>query len=163
MKNAQLLILLIIVIMVASFVQRGINKSEDRSLQNNSTPTITQTPTPIPTEKSTPTVFKKSPTPTVQTQNNPSTDINYYKYPNSQVEESSRNRLVLVSTDDPNVITGWYIERLKSQNMKANSFVKTQTNKNVLNKLVSSNGSIKVSIMISKKNSDTNTKIVVEI
>ena len=162
MRNAQLLIFLIIVVTAASFIQKGANKNENQNPENNSkaiSPSATPSPTPADTAPAI-----KNPTPTAtQNQNSSSTDMNFYKYPNSQTEESGGNRLVLNSSDDPNKITEWYIEKLKNQNMKLNSFVKTKTNNNVLNKLISSNGTIKVSITISKKNSDTNAKIAVEI
>src|SRR3989338_3904764 len=164
MKNVHLLVILIGLIALASFVQKGINKNENKNLENNSPADISQTPIPSPTEKPTPAVIKENPTPIVtENQNSSQADINFYKYPNSQTEESGGNRLVLNSSDDPNKITEWYIEKLKSQNLSVNSFVKTKTNNNVLNKLISSNGTIKVSITISKKNSDTNAKIAVEI
>ena len=163
MKNVHLLVILIGLIALASFVQKGINKNENKNLENNSPADISQTPIPSPTEKPTPAVIKENPTPIVtENQNSSQADINFYKYPNSQTEESGGNRLVLNSSDDPNKITEWYIEKLKSQNLSVNSFVKTNTNKNVLNKLISSNGATKISIAISKKNSENTTRIVIE-
>jgi len=47
--------------------------------------------------------------------------------------------------------------------MNAKSFVQTNTNGNILNKLVSANGETKVSIEISKNGSEAQTKISINI
>ena len=163
MKNIQLLILLMTGIIITSFVQKNIGRNESKNSDNNSIAPISASPTSIQKELS-PTIALKNLTPTtIQNQNTSKTDINFYRYPNSQVEESSGSRLVLNSIDDPSKITEWYTQKLKNQNLSVNSFVKTKTNENVLNKLVSSNRSIKISVEIIKKNSDTFTKIKINI
>lgn len=169
MKNAELLLILLIIIIVASFVQGNIlNKNKTKVIKNNlSTPTFTLNSTPTIIISPTITIYKKSspPTPGVDAPNSNSSgqNINDYRYSNSSVKEESGNRLSLESSDDPNAITNWYKEKLKSQNMNVNSFVTTSSNGNILNKLVSANGSIKISVEILRKSSDNTTEINVKI
>jgi len=57
----------------------------------------------------------------------------------------------------------WHKEKITSMGMNAKSFVQTNTNGNILNKLVSANGETKVSIEISKNGSEAQTKISINI
>lgn len=65
------------------------------------------------------------------------------------------------SSADPQVITNWYKSKIETLGTSAKSFVQTNTNGNVLNKLVAANGSSKVSVEISKSSSDSQTSILV--
>ena len=166
MKNAELLLILVIVIVVASLLQGNIlNKNKTKVIKNNfPTPTITSSPTPTVVISPTATVYKKNSIPTpIQGSTNSGQDINSYKYPNSSVKEENSSKLLLESSDDPNTITNWYKEKLRSLNMNVNSFVTTKSNGTVLNKLVSANGEVKVSIEISKTNNQSSVEIIVSI
>lgn len=66
------------------------------------------------------------------------------------------------SDDNPDTITAWYKEKLKSLGYNANSFVVTKANDKILNKLVSDNGTNQIRIEISKENGNSPVKIKVE-
>ena len=166
MKNVELLLILIVTLGAASFVQGNIfNKNKTKIIKNNlPVPSIIPSNTPSVTISLTPSIYKKNFTPTpTQASSNSKQNINDYKYPNSSMNELSGNKLSLQSSDDPNTITNWYKDKLKSLNMNANSFVTTSSNGVVLNKLVSANGETKVSITISKKNDQPSVGIAVSI
>ena len=167
MKNISLLILLIIILAVASVAQKSFNKSEDIKNKKN----LISAPTSSPTSKPTPTivgqtkdnsVFQSSPSP-AGSSNTTIHSIGSFIYPNSTVVFQSDSKLTLQSTDSPSKITDWYKERITSLNTKAKSFVQTSSNGNILNKLASANSLLKVEVEISKKISDSFTKIGVDI
>lgn len=166
MKNVELLLILLVLVILASFVQENImNKNKTKIIKNNlPTPKLIPSPTPIITISPVVTVYRNIPTPTpIQGSTNSGQNINGYKYPNSSVKEENETKLFLESGDDSNVITNWYKDKLKNQNMNVNSFVATNTNGNVLNKLVSANGEARVSIEISKKNNQASVEIIINI
>ena len=53
----------------------------------------------------------------------------------------------------------WYKDKIKALGMNATSFVQTNTNDNVLNKLVAANNSQKVTVEISRSNSSSPTSV----
>ncbi|MDO8498394.1 MAG: hypothetical protein Q7S44_01265 [bacterium] len=67
------------------------------------------------------------------------------------------------SSDDTTAITNWYREKIKSLGMSTTSFVQTNTNGNVLNKLVGSDGQKEIEVEISKKSSSKEAKIVLNV
>jgi len=75
--------------------------------------------------------------------------------------ESSSASSVFESNDDPDLITNWYKEKIKSLGMNSKSFVQTKTNGNVLNKLVGARGDKEIRVGIVKKNDESVTKITV--
>ncbi len=106
-------------------------------------------PTSAPTNTSTPTINNSS--------------INNYMYPNSSVVSSSNNFLSLTSEDSADVITDWYKNKIDSEGMNVTSFVTTNTNDNVLNKLVGADGTYEVSVEISKISNSSTVHIEVSI
>ena len=106
-------------------------------------------PTSAPTNTSTPTINNSS--------------INNYMYPNSSVVSSSNNFLSLTSEDSADVITDWYKNKIDSEGMNVTSFVTTNTNDNVLNKLVGADGTNEVSVEISKISNSSTVHIEVSI
>jgi len=78
-------------------------------------------------------------------------------YPNSTRQDANRWK----SGDDPGVITNWYKNKIEALGMNTKSFVQTNTNGQVLNKLVAANDNIKVSVEISKSPSDSQALILV--
>lgn len=166
MKNVELLLILIVVLGIASFVQGNIfNKNKTKIIKNNlPSPTLTPSSTPTIIISPTVTVYKKNSIPTPkQDTTNSGQDINSYKYPSSSVKEESGNRLFLESTDDPQAITNWYKEKITSLGMNANSFVQTNTNGNILNKLAATKSGFKINVKISKKTNDEKTKIEISL
>lgn len=83
-----------------------------------------------------------------------------FKYPNSE-QLSNNNNLVLNSTDNPQVITDWYKNEITAKGFTTTSFVQTNTNGEILNKLVGSNGNKEVRVEISKE--ANNPAVVIKI
>ena len=80
----------------------------------------------------------------------PSFDLSDFKYPNSSQVGNLENGIKLESSDDPNTITDWYQEKIRSLGFKSKSFVKTNTNGNILNKLVAASANKEVRVEIEK-------------
>jgi hypothetical protein len=96
------------------------------------------------------------------TTDSPGGDRNYI-FPNSEIVEISDSKYVLVSTSSADEITDWYTEKLNSLGLNINTRVRTKANDKVLNKLVAASSSVKVTIEISRENSNSNIGIVVTI
>lgn len=79
-------------------------------------------------------------------------DLTGYVYPNAQTLSSSAEKLELKSTDNPDIITQWYKDKLKQNDFSINTSVKTTTNGVVSNKLSASNGQTTYEVSISKDN-----------
>lgn len=107
--------------------------------------------TPIP--EATPKKTLPTPTPTANSQ----PAAGSWVYPNSTQLATGKWQ----SSADPGVITNWYKSKIEALGTSAKSFVQTNTNGNVLNKLVAANGSSKVSVEISKGSADSQTSILV--
>ena len=87
-------------------------------------------------------------------------DLSSFQYPGALVKESSESRVVLESNDSPGAVTEWYQRQIESRGMNTKSFVKTNSNGSILNKLAGAgNGSIAVEI--SAQEGSNPTKIVV--
>ncbi len=160
MKNLQLLIILIITLIVISLIQReGVDNSNQKKNIITLPPTKSQTQTPIPTQASAPTLVLPTLIPESFSQKN----IKSFVYPNSIVLNKSEKEMALQSSDDPSSITNWYKEKVISLDMKAQSFVQTNTNGNILNKLAGARTGFKVTLKIEKNNSSSSTAIKVSI
>ena len=149
MRNLQLLVILVLVLFAASLIQKEGLGSKQTQKKNIMVPTPTPTPIPIPTS------IPSTSTPTPFFQINMSSFI----YPGSTILNQSEDKMTLQSSDDPQAITNSYKKKITSMGMNAKSFVQTNTNGNILNKLAGANGSINVSIEISKQNSESKTVI----
>lgn len=160
MNNARVLAVLITIIIVASFIQRNYFRNIQKGkgdAEVKITPTFALKPTEIPTQTSI-----SAPTPSQRpspTFGSVDITINNFIYPNSVRTSISMNNVVMKSNDHPQAITDWYKEKIKSLGMNINSFIQTNTNGNVLNKLLSANSGFKISVIISKKNNEVNTEI----
>lgn len=88
-------------------------------------------------------------------------ETNSYQYPNSQVTNSSGNSLSLLTTDNVDVVTSWYKDKISSEGMNVKSFVTTKANDNVVNKLVGASGEREIRVDIEKKSGDINVYITV--
>lgn len=126
-----------------------------RTIPKEPTPASTPSPTLTPTFYPSPTVKVLIPTSTIAPKTS-SSSIDF-QYPGSIIITSG----VYQSFDSPDKITDWYKNKMKSMGYSANSFVKTSTNGNILNKLVSANGSSTINVEISRSPSDSVTKIIV--
>ena len=164
MRNVQILIFFIIIIIVASFVQKEGLSNKQIQKKNIMTPALTPAsnsadaiPTSAPSQS--PTLIPSTSTPVPSAQKN----ISAFVYPGSIILNQSEDKMTLQSTDDPQAITNWYKEKLISLNMKAKSFVTTNTNGNILNKLVGAGNGLKVKIQIEKDNTSSTTAINISI
>lgn len=166
MRNAKLLLILLIIIILASLAQGNIlDRNKIKVIKNNiPTPTLIPSKTPTITILPTGTVYKKNsiPTPT-QGSANSGQNINDYRYPNSSVKEEGESKLSLESTDDSNTITNWYKGKITSLGMNTKSFVQTNTNGNILNKLVAAKSGFKISVEVSKKSNEEKVEISVSL
>lgn len=82
---------------------------------------------------------------------NEQTNLKEFNYPNSTPASIDENGLTLKSSDDSTAITDWYKNRIKSLGMNTTTFIDTNTNGNILNKLVGSDGKQQIAVEISKK------------
>lgn len=121
-----------------------VNKTrlEGRSLTSSPSPTLpTATPNP------------QTPLPSINSLNksaNSSANRQEFSYPNAKVISSDKNSVILESTDSVNTITNWYKKQIQSQGLKTTSFIETNTNGEILNQLVGTNGTDKIQVSISK-------------
>ena len=119
---------------------------------------VSPTPSPTPEESSTPhnsvsiTITTPKPAPTSQ-----STQDIGLQYPGSNKTSSN----TYTSSDDPQKITDWYKDKIKSLGANSKSFVQTNTNGNVLNKLVGAKSGLTISVEIKKAAGDGQTVITV--
>ena len=164
MQNFKILFILIAVFLLIAVFQRNYYKNKTvEKTKLGPTPTVAVSP-----------VVKISPQPTLVPQDNLSpvptgvpskTSVNNnYIYPNSFNINQNGNEITLESSDDPQVITDWYKGKIQSLNLSAKSFVQTNANDNVLNKLVASNGNREIRVEISKgpQDSTVNVKIFLQ-
>ena len=86
-----------------------------------------------------------------------------YKYPNSQIVTSTANSLNTTSTDNPDTITSWYKEKIRSEGLNVKSFVTTKTNGNFLSKLVGASSEKEIRINIEKPTDEIKAHIEVSL
>lgn len=135
-----------------------LTKPSPTNSTNPSVPAPTNTPTPSPQ----PTVIPPTATPT----NKPtqqSQKISDFQYPGSTIISIINNAAVFESNDDPKKITDWYKDKIKSLGMTATSFVQTNSNGNILNKLVGAKSGSEVRVEITKQNNSQKLKISVSL
>ena len=153
MRNLQLLVILVLIIFAVSLIQEEGLGSKQIQKKNIMTPIPTPTPISIPTS------IPSTSTPIPSSQINMSSFV----YPGSIILNQSGDEMTLQSTDDPQAITNWYKEKITGTGMNAKSFVQTNTNGNVLNKLIGAKAGFKVKIQIEKNSSGNITAIKVSL
>lgn len=94
---------------------------------------------------------------------NTSTQISEFLYPNSKINSQTSSSAVLQSSDSTNSITDWYENKLRSLGYGTTSFVKTSSNNNILNKLVTAKNGNQVSVEIKKTADSSQTTITLEV
>ena len=123
--------------------QSQLTQEANPSATSGVTPTLTKTSTPSPK----PTV---APVPTDPPAGTNDVPLDAFHYSNSTVKSQTRASLFLESTDAPESITSWYIEKIKNARTNTRSFVQTNTNGNVNNVLAAASSNVKISITIKK-------------
>lgn len=148
MKNLALLVILILVLVTASFIQK---KGPPAPIQSGPTPSSIniQTSTLVP--------------PTLIPARSSQKNIQSFVYPGSAILSQSDKEIILQSSDGSSSITNWYKEKIASLNINAKSFVQTNTNGNIFNKLVGASAGFKVKIQIEKNRSSNITTIKVSL
>lgn len=153
---------LIVVVVGDKLVFNQIRRGEPRKTsQKNLIKTQTPTPPPTPIPTLTPTIKKRQSSPTPTTKDKDTTTLDNFMYPQSKRISALATRLTLESTDDPQIITDWYKDKIKNLGMNTTAFVQTSTNGNILNKLTGASREVKVEIEIKKKSSESQVLIIV--
>lgn len=140
------------------------------SISNTPTPSpkkdIKDNPQKVKTEIPTPTLEEKlqidkeviiTPTPTHEP-TKPKT-IPRLIYPNARITTESEHGYSLESTDSAEQITDWYKSYIQNNQMNTTSFVTTNTNANVLNKLAGAGNGKEITVEISRQANEAITKI----
>lgn len=161
-------IVLIAVLVIANVTTRDMKPKTSRSsstpLNSTSTttpsPTLSTTPTPSKDTRTQVTITIIQPSPTVKVQTQPPTTSGWI-YPQATVTSQANGSISLTSLDNPTTITNWYKDKIKTMGMNTTSFVMTNTNDNVLNKLAATNGSLNVQVEIKKDSGSSTTSISV--
>ncbi len=83
-----------------------------------------------------------------------------FYYPGSKKIKERKESLVLESKDNPEQITNWYKEKI-NERFSVKSFIVTNTNNAILNKLVGSNGREGLLIEITKNENEHIVQIIV--
>lgn len=127
------------ILSVETEVQQNIKNPTSTPIEENNAqdPSVISTPTPANTSEPT------------------KTESGEFIYPNSKNTGGENYE----STDDPDIITNWYKEKIKSKNMNVKNFVTTKANGSVLNKLAGSTSNFNIQIEIQKNEGDNTTKI----
>jgi len=123
---------------------------DDEIVDSSGTPVLTLLPTPTSTPK-----------PAVESTPLLSLSTKGYVYPGAAVISENDNTIEMQSSSDTDEITDWYSEKLMSLGMNVNTRVKTRANDKVLNKLVVSGTSGKVSVEVSKEDGSSQVRIIV--
>lgn len=140
-KPTYVIAILLLIVVVGAISQQ---KAEKKVLTTDEeVPQATSTPTPLP-----------KPT----TANNNSS-FSEFQYPNSTVVSQNGNSITLESSDDPNIITPWYKERISAMGMNATAFSQTSVNGNISNKLAGAGNGKKIEVSITKSSGDSKTTI----
>jgi hypothetical protein len=146
MKQVGSILILVTIVLVVASRARTLSTSP-LSPSPSSTPSLaptilpTETPTPSPTVTRIPT-----PKPTSVSMSNNSS----WQYPGSVTIDKNHWQ----SNANADAITNWYTQKLEAMGFKAKSFVRTETNGRILNKLVAANSEQKISVEISQKSPD---------
>lgn len=90
-----------------------------------------------------------------------SAELESFAYPNAKVISSNSNVLILESNDSANTVTNWYKQQIKTEGMNTTSFVATNTNGNVLNKLLGSNSHKQINVEIRQENDQSAVRMTI--
>lgn len=126
-----------------------ISNQSQSSAETEESSNIQITPKPFPTTAPT-TIPSPTPTEVEQNQVKSNSTLSQLKYPGAKELSKTDDTLIMESSDNPQTITNWYKEKIRSENMNTKSFVTTKANDKVLNKLSAVGNGKNVSIEISK-------------
>ena len=90
-------------------------------------------------------------------------DLTSYLYVDADIVSQTDTKLSLSSSANVDIITAWYEDKIKSEGMNIKTFVTTNANDKILNKLVGANANKEISVEISKEPGETNCFIHVTV
>ena len=133
-----------------------INKVNEQVLSVSEETSQTNTPTPT-------SLSNEEPTQSISPTQVPSNEflVSSFIYPGAKVVTQTQTTLSLESSDDTDIITNWYKDKIKGMGANVKSFVVTRANDKVLNKLVGANSDVEVAVEISKDPGSSVAKISV--
>lgn len=171
-----LILLMILIVVMAGVGYRISGQKHNSEVLNSSTESIEKDLTPEPTSTQSPTSDVIPPTPTPQPLSEFSTSplphsspspssisLANFIYPNSQLIQSSSSSIILESNDNSQTITEWYKDKIRSLGFNAKSFITTNANGKILNKLAASNGEAEIMVEIEKEPQSQIVKISVNL
>ena len=88
-------------------------------------------------------------------------NTNDFIYPGANIRSESGNFMVLDTTDNPQVVTDWYKEKIRSTGSNVTSFVTTATNGNIKNELEGAGTEMHVEVKIEKSAISDNVMVSV--
>ena len=71
-------------------------------------------------------------------------------YPHAEIIATTKDTIKLESIDEPDEISMWYEDKMKSSNFNIKTFIKTSSNDDIVNKMVGNNENFQISIDIAK-------------
>lgn len=90
-------------------------------------------------------------------------ELNEFRYPNSELIQSGDNSNSLESSDDSQIVTNWYKNKIINSSMEIKTFIQTNANEKIVNRLAGSDIKRKVEVEITKENDQSKTKIFINI
>lgn len=93
--------------------------------------------------------------------NENSGSLSDYHYPGASISSESSGEMVMKTGDGAATVTSWYENNIRDKGMNTQSFVRTNSNGNVLNKLGAGGNGENVLIEISAQNGSSETTITV--
>lgn len=149
---------IVITMIINSFT--SYKNTQDTKLKSSADiPGVSATPSHSPIESQKPT---STPAPTSQPTDH-SSSLDQFIYPGSKVSQKTQNSLDLESSDNTDKITDWYKNKIKSLNLNTQTFVVTNSNDNVLNKLISAGSEKRINVEIKKEPGSNKTQISVSL
>lgn len=127
--------------------------------QTSDTSRISRTPSPSLSEI----LLTPSPTSGPVPTFNADSPVAEFLYPQATQVSTDSNSLVLQTSDSSQTVTDWYKQKIKDEGFTTTSFVQTNTNGDVLNRLVGSGNGTKIAVEISQNSEDSVATIRVTI
>lgn len=126
--------------------------------------------TPSQSPQNSPSFYKNSPSPSEAPASNPSENsknnsrsLLEFVYPGSKIINAQPGTITLESPDQAGQITDWYKQKISSKNMNTTSFIVTNQNDNVSNKLISSNPNLELKVDIERSAKQNKTTVIVRL
>lgn len=152
-------------IVINTSADKNLNSSISANVENIKTITNTSSPTPIsssepsPTNTTTPTM---NPTKTITPKLSPTHSINLtdeWVYPGAHGQSGN----TYTSSDSPEDITEWYKQKIKSMNLNINTFVSTNSNDQVKNRLSASGNGKTIDVQINRPARSATVELIISV